>query len=222
MDAETPLTLTDNAIDETVRRWLDDSKQRNERFVIGVAGIAASGKSTLAERLAKQANQIEPGVAAFIPMDGFHLRNDELIAKGWKPRKGAAFTYDAEAYIDLLRRYRALSQTGNYPLYCRDVHEPVLSDERVTVDTRIIVTEGQYLLCPVAPWSDLAEVLDACWWLDVSAETARQWLMKRDLSVGRTPEEAEAKYQRNDRLNTDMVLSARRTPDRVVRWPGVA
>ncbi|MBB6431219.1 hypothetical protein [Algisphaera agarilytica] len=221
MDADEPFLLTDEAITQTAQAWRNDHAGNPHRFLIGIAGIAGSGKSTLAERLVDEVNRLQPGAAAFIPMDGFHLRNAELIAQGWKPRKGAAFTYDSEAYVELLQRYRTRDSVGGYPVYCRIAHEPIPAEDEVTAQTQIIVTEGQYLLCPDLPWARLNDVLDECWWLDLAPETARGWLMKRDLAVGRSPEEAEAKYQRNDRLNTEMVLSARRTPDRVVRWPSV-
>mgnify|MGYP001795152829 CR=1 FL=1 len=220
MPPEPPLLLTDQAIEQAARDFLCAATDPQRRFVLGIAGIAASGKSTLAERIAAAANAHQPNSAAFIPMDGFHLLNAQLIEQGWKPRKGAPFTYDAEAYVDVLRRYREASAVGGYPVYCRKTHEPVPSAEHITPDARLIVTEGQYLLCPETPWSKLGEILDECWWLDVTPEQAREWLMKRDTAVGRSVEEAEAKYQRNDRLNTEFVLAARREPDRVVRWPG--
>jgi pantothenate kinase len=39
-------------------------------------------------------------------MDGFHLSNDTLIAWGRRGRKGAWDTFDAEGYVQLLRRLR--------------------------------------------------------------------------------------------------------------------
>ena len=210
--------LTDEAIEQAALSCLS-AAVNEKRFILGIAGIAGSGKSTLAERLVSIANAHRLGSAAFIPMDGFHLPNATLEAHGWKPRKGAVFTYDAQAYVDLLQRYRDASATGDYPVYCRKVHEPVASSQQVTAQTRLIVTEGQYLLYPESPWSGLSEVLDECWWMDVAPDHARRWLMKRDTSVGRSVEEAEAKYQRNDRLNTEFVLATRHEPDRNVRWP---
>lgn len=219
MPTDPPFTLTPEAIQKTAKAWLAEAPAPGCRRIIGIAGIAGSGKSTLAQHLIEAANRKQPGVAAFIPMDGFHLPNAQLEANGWKPRKGAVFTYDARAYVELLRRYRTASAVGGYPVYCRKAHEPVPSPHTVTPATQLIVTEGQYLLCPATPWSELAQVLDECWWLEVSPKVTRHWLMKRDTSVGRTPEEAEAKYQTNDRLNTTFVLDHRRDAERIVRWP---
>lgn len=222
MAHERPITLTDAAVETQARRLFTQAAASPRRLIIGIAGIAGSGKSTLAERLVELINAGDcggPGAAAFIPMDGFHLSNAALLERGWKTRKGAAFTYDADQYLGLLEKYADPSAVGGYPVYCRKAHEPVLSEHGVTEVTRVIVTEGQYLLLPEAPWAKLGDVLDEGWWLDVSPLRTRRWLMKRDTSVGRTAEEAEAKYQQNDRLNTKHVLAAQRTPALVVRWP---
>lgn len=173
----------------------------------------------MAQRFVDALNEAAPASAVMIPMDGFHLPNSDLEARGWKLRKGAHFTYNADAYVELLNHYRSRSAIGSYPIYCRKVHEPVTSPEAVTQSTQVIVTEGQYLLRPDKPWVALADVLDECWWLDVTIEKARRWLMKRDTSVGRSAEEAKAKYLRNDQLNTHYVLAERRNSDRIVSWP---
>ncbi|MEM7627403.1 MAG: nucleoside/nucleotide kinase family protein [Planctomycetota bacterium] len=222
MPTAAPIVLTEDALTAQARRLLAQANGSPRRVILGIAGIAGSGKSTLGERLMSVLNRADlggPGAAVFIPMDGFHLPNATLIERGWKPRKGAAFTYDAEAYVGLLQKYTHMPRTGVYPVYCRKVHEPVQSEVQVTTATRVIVTEGQYLLLPETPWSALGDVLDECWWLDVPPSQARGWLMRRDTSVGRSPEEAETKYQRNDRLNTEHVLAGRREPDLIVRWP---
>lgn len=211
--------LTDDAIDALVGSLLQAPIDHDRRGVLAIAGVAGSGKSTLAQRLVVGMCAHEPGVAAFIPMDGFHLRNADLDARGWRPRKGAPYTYDVGAYRGLLERFARRQACGPYPVYCRKAHEPVLSDDIVTPQTRWIVTEGQYVLCSEPPWSDLAGVLDVAWWLDVSREHARAGVLKRDLSVGRSAEEAREKFDRNDRLNIDYVLAHRREADLVLRWP---
>ncbi len=190
------------------------------RFVLGIAGVPGSGKSTLGEKLTRLANDAgdREDTAVFIPMDGFHLPNATLVANGTKQRKGAHFTYDADAYIGLLRRYGDRANTGGFSVYCRVAHEPVPSEQRVTAATRVIITEGQYLLVDEPPWSELAGVLDETWWLDVSLDHARRWLRQRDLAVGRDPDEAERKYEQNDRLNTAWMIERRRAADVNAVW----
>jgi pantothenate kinase len=217
-----PLVLHDDAITKEAQRLIDLAHQTpGRRFMLGIAGIAGSGKTTLADRLVEAIHSILPGVGAAeaIPMDGFHLPNARLEREGWTRRKGADFTYDARAYFETLRRFRDPRAVGPFPVYCRRIHEPIDSSRQITERTRLIVTEGLYLLSNLPPWDQLAGVLDEAWWIDLPPETARLRLRQRDLGVGRSVEAADAKYQANDRLNTEHVLTHRRAPDRVVCWP---
>lgn len=255
------LLLTDDAVAaqaERLRAAAEKRYARGRRFVLGIAGIPGSGKSTLGQRLVEILNGRGPrsglagegairpfvaprkslrrarleggsgaggagGTAVLISMDGFHLRNAVLEAQGTRGRKGAWFTYDAVGYVARLERYADAANVGGFPEYCRVVHEPVPSQQRVTDATRIIVTEGQYLLAGAPPWSAVRSVLDESWWIDLPAGRARAWLKRRDLGVGRSAAQAEAKYQDNDRLNTQWVLAHRAAADVQVRWPeGVA
>lgn len=191
----------------------------SRRVIAGIAGIAGSGKSTLAEQLVVDLNAVHPGVAVWIPMDGFHRPNAELDAKGWRPRKGAPWTYEADAYRACLERFGDAAQVGTFPVYCRVAHDPIPGDEPVTATTRIVVAEGQYLLYDHPDWRGVADALTHRWFLDVDAVQTRAWLMKRDTGVGRTVAEAEAKYAKNDALNTELVLGGRLEAHRMLRWP---
>src|SRR6476620_2901052 len=73
------------------------------RALLGIAGAPGAGKSTLAEELAAR---IVPG-AVVVPMDGFHLHDDELARLGLGDRKGAPETFDVAGYVALLRRLRS-------------------------------------------------------------------------------------------------------------------
>ena len=55
--------------------------QSDKRCLIAIAGPPAVGKSTLAECLCDKLNRAKKQ-AAIVPMDGFHMDNDTLIAKG--------------------------------------------------------------------------------------------------------------------------------------------
>jgi len=64
------------------------------RRLIAIAGAPASGKSTLAARVVEGLNAQVPGRAAVVPMDGFHLDDTVLSARGDLARKGAPHTFD--------------------------------------------------------------------------------------------------------------------------------
>jgi len=158
-----------------------------------VAGIAGSGKSTLAQRLVAVLNAAAPGSAVWVPMDGFHRCNTELNARGWRTRKGAPWTYDADAYRACLNRFGDAAHDGTFPVYCRVTHDPVPRDVPVTAQTRVVGTEGKFVLYDHADWRGVAGALTHRWFLDVNRLQSRAWLMKRDTGIGRTVAQAEAK-----------------------------
>ncbi len=69
----------------------------HKRRLIALAGAPASGKSTLAHALCA----LVPG-ACVVPMDGFHLDNALLEARGLLARKGAPETFDARGFLHLM------------------------------------------------------------------------------------------------------------------------
>ena len=100
-----------------------------ERRVLGIAGPPGAGKSTLAEAVCAA---LGAATAALMPMDGFHLSNDELVRIGMRDRKGAPETFDAERYIATLARLRAShDQTVCVPSFDREA-EAVIPDASAT------------------------------------------------------------------------------------------
>jgi pantothenate kinase len=76
-----------------------------QRFIIALSGPPGAGKSTLSEMLVAEFSR-RGQTAAIVPMDGFHLDNAVLEARGTLARKGAPFTFDADGYAELLERLR--------------------------------------------------------------------------------------------------------------------
>lgn len=182
------------------------------RLLVGIAGAPASGKSTLAADLA---TRLGPH-AAVLPMDGFHLDNEVLTQMGLFHRKGAPETFDANGFVDLLRKLRTTPSLP-YPTFDRAADKTVPNGGEIDAATRIVLIEGNYLLLDIAPWSSLADVFDLTVRLDVDREDLEQRLIARWLDHGLTQPEALARAQGNDLPNADFVAQHARPADLVLR-----
>ena len=93
-------------------------------------------------------------LAAFVPIDGFHLSNPTLISWGRRDRKGAWDTFDADGYVHLLRRLRNQEEEiVHAPDFDRDVDESIGSALPIRPEVPLVVTEGNYLLCDWGGWA---------------------------------------------------------------------
>jgi len=98
------------------------------RAVLGICGAPGAGKSTLAARLAAAVGP----AAVVVPMDGFHLHDDELARLGLSDRKGAPETFDVAGYVALLRRLHL--ETARALVITLD--DPAAADELVAAARR--------------------------------------------------------------------------------------
>ncbi len=108
---------------------VEQTTSGSPRFLLGIAGSPGSGKTTLATALVAELNARNPGAAAALPMDGFHLANATLDRLGRHDRKGAIDTFDGWGFLALLHRVRA--ETGHTvfaPSFRREVDEGVAGE----------------------------------------------------------------------------------------------
>lgn len=59
------------------------------RKLIAIVGPPGAGKSTLSDLICEKLNESSPGIAAILPMDGFHFDDSILRDRGVLNRKGA-------------------------------------------------------------------------------------------------------------------------------------
>lgn len=197
-----------------------------ERRILGLVGAPGAGKSFLAERLAQV---LGPDLAVVVPMDGFHLAQEVLVALGREARKGAADTFDAEGYVALLRRLRAprehvwpdqdpaLAGVVLAPLFRRDLEEPVGSAVPVRPDVPLVITEGNYLLRDDGPWCDVAGLLDESWFVASPEDLRLARLVARHELFGRSPREARERSWGSDELNARQISATAGAADHVWR-----
>ncbi|HLR97767.1 MAG TPA: nucleoside/nucleotide kinase family protein [Jiangellaceae bacterium] len=183
------------------------------RTILGVTGAPGAGKSLLAEAIVTAF----PDSTRVVGMDGFHLAQAELHRLGRGDRKGAIDTFDADGYIALLRRLHTPDTTTVYaPRFDRSLEEPIGSAVPVPADVPLVVTEGNYLLVPDAPWNEVRELLDMCWYLEPGENVRTQRLIARHQSFGRAPHEAYQRAWGSDQRNAELVASTRERADRVL------
>ena len=90
---------------------------------MGLAGPPAAGKSWLAEHLVE--SLVSRGYSACIlPMDGFHLDNSILEARGLLPRKGSPATFDVLGFIELVKRAKQTKADLFVPIFDRRLIDP--------------------------------------------------------------------------------------------------
>jgi pantothenate kinase len=186
------------------------------RQILGIVAPPGAGKSTLAQALLAQFGaQVQ-----VVPMDGFHLANSELLRLGRRARKGAPDTFDAAGYVNLLRRIKnqVADEVVYAPDFRRDLEEPIAGAIAVFPQTRLIVTEGNYLLLDDAPWSLTREVLDETWYLDVDDTVRHERLLSRHMRFGRTREQALAWIACTDEPNAVRIAQSRQHASVLVDW----
>lgn len=185
------------------------------RVVIGIVGPPGSGKSTLAGRLARRITAA--GIEAVqVPMDGFHLPQTVLEARGIADAKGAPHTFNAAAFAGLLRRLRAGGEVLA-PDFDRVTDEPVPGAIAVPASARVVVTEGNWLLDLDEPWPTVTALLDEVWFTDLDENRRRSRLVDRHVTYGRSREAAQAWVDRVDQPNAERVLARRDAAHLVIK-----
>lgn len=177
------------------------------RRLLGLAGPPGAGKSTLAARLVTRLD----GLAALVPMDGFHLAQRELERLGRAGRKGAPDTFDAAGYAALLARLRAPEPgtTVYAPAFDRALEEPVAGAIPVGPEVPLVVTEGNYLLHDEGPWAAVLPLLDEVWFLDLDDRRRVPRLVERHVRFGKDRDHAERWVRDSDEANARLVARGR-------------
>jgi pantothenate kinase len=188
------------------------------RKLLGLVGPPGAGKSTVAAALAAALGER----AQVVPMDGFHLANVELARLDRAGRKGAPDTFDAAGYAALLRRLR--DQRGDEIVYApefrREIEEPIAGAIAVLPQTRLVITEGNYLLLDEGPWGSVAGLLDECWYVDVDDGLRRRRLVERHMQFGRSEADARRWVEVTDEPNARRIAATRPHATHVLREPG--
>jgi fructokinase len=138
-------------------------------------------------------------------MDGFHLDNATLEARGLLPVKGAPETFDLAGFKDLIQALQS-GVTNVFPTFDRDTDSVVENGGRLAEGVSVLLFEGNYLLFDEDGWADLADSWDASIWLNVSEDVLQDRLTRRWLDQGMSREDALARAKMNDLPNARRVI----------------
>ena len=155
---------------DTLERLVGDAialADSRPRSVLGIAGSPGAGKSTLVEQLLACVRQRRGADwAAHVPMDGFHLADEQLRRLGALERKGAPDTFDPTGYAQLLERVAVETDAPVYaPGFDRTLEQPLAASLVVLPTARLVVTEGNYLLLDHPAWRRARRAMDRVWFV---------------------------------------------------------
>ena len=152
-------------------------------------------------------------------MDGYHLYRAQLSAMPdphtAHERRGAAFTFDDQAFYELVKILREPllpeTKTVYAPSFDHAVKDPVADDIPIHATARIVIFEGNYLSLNKARWKEAADLMDELWFVEVGFDVARNRLMDRHVKVGiaKNREEAAKRADENDLVNGREIVDGR-------------
>jgi pantothenate kinase len=184
------------------------------RRILGIVGAPGAGKSTLARQLTDALGDR----AVLVGLDSFHLSNAELRRLGRHDRKGAADTFDAAGYQNLLRRLRPQRDEIVYAAeFDRSLEESIASAVPVPRTVPLVVTEGNYLLVDDDRWRGTAGLLDESWYVEPGEAVRMERLIARHVWFGRSPAEAYERSHGSDQRNAELIASTRSRADLILR-----
>jgi pantothenate kinase len=183
------------------------------RVVIGIAGGPGVGKSTIAADVVARLGT----EAAYVPMDGFHMRHAKLESLGTVKDKGAPHTFEGQAFAEFLQRLRDATTDIPGPGYSRAIEDVVDDQFMVPASARILVTEGNYLLLATAPWWRVRPLIDLAVFITLDRGKTRERLLARHAEHGLfTADHIREHVDRIDLANYDLVQRSAGRADIVI------
>jgi pantothenate kinase len=204
------VTLT---FEQALSRVRDHLNNANSRIIIGIIGKPGAGKSTLSSFLIEK---LPPESVVLVPMDGYHLSNKELDSLGCRDRKGAPDTFDSFGYAALLQRIATSTEDVYFPVFHREIEESIAAEGVVTAKTRIVLTEGNYLLHSQDGWKDVAPILTESWYVEVDDVLRLERLVDRHHFYGKERQAAHDWAHGTDENNARLVEGTKKLAEFLV------
>lgn len=212
----TVIIMQDAVIDRLSQLILHrrDHLDPSSRLLVGIAGIPGSGKSSLARHVSNRIESIRGPCCVTVSMDGWHYPR-AVLDKMDDPetaykRRGAAFTFDADAFVSFAQRLRQEGMNELFaPSFSHADKDPIYNDIHINDSHKIVLIEGLYCCLNLEPWRRAAECWDLRWFIDTSPTIARDRLIRRHIESGICPDKISAakRADANDLLNGEWILA---------------
>ena len=206
------MTVSNYINSEDLIEFINRQISLPSRFILAISGPPGSGKSTISSLIANSLGEC----AKIVPMDGFHLENQQLKDLNLLHRKGSPKTFDAHGFLELIKNIKK-KENLSFPIFDRDADETIKDAETLCLKHKIIIIEGNYLLLNKHPWSDLKEYFDLSICLEVSDIELEKRLTDRWIENGLDPISASARAINNDMANVSYVKKHSIHPDFRIR-----
>ncbi len=186
-------------VGELADRVFAELQRTPASYLVGIAGVPGSGKTTLCRELAARRPD-----AAILSMDGYHLPRNRLDSEGMR-RRGALHTFDADAFRrDLAKLHQ--TRSGSFPTFDHSEKDPRPDALQVTPDVPMIFVEGIYVL--MKSWH-AEQFFDLRVFLDIELDLAVERLAIRHVETGLATSLDEGRHRaiHNDRINAEVILA---------------
>ena len=160
-------------------------------FIVAVTGKSGSGKTALAEGVARKLNELSDDLVLILPLDCYyldlsHLSVEERAATDFDQTE----TLDWELLKDQLEELRA-GRAVERPVYLFDVHTRG-PESTPTPASDVIIIEGLFAFD-----ERIEDMVHLKVYIDIDDDAAYQRRLRRDVCErGRTPETVESQFFR--------------------------
>lgn len=220
MNSEQAICTWERSISSDIRHRMVSKSSGETPFMIAIAGIPGSGKSTSSHILSEILKNDFHITNVVIPMDGYHYplavlqtfdNSADVIY-----RRGAEDTFDSDALFQTLLKIKFGSE--------EKVHIPGFDHAKGDPERdaytyqrsehSAVICEGLYLL----HWHQIREIFDYTMFIDADVDTCISRLKIRNQCIpGYTKEEIEIRCEEVDRVNAMVVLKSKDYANRVVK-----